>query len=169
MNSASFNITDVADTVPKIVGPSASTAAPSATPSNTNVAGGVVVQSDSSASSSGLSAGAIAGIVISVVLGLGIVLWALWFLCLRKRRRDQAKGALGYFVNKLGTKNDDLSDPSGGQPVIIRETSTDWKQPGILPELNDNVIQKLPAELPMDGEPYEPPELEGSGSITDRL
>ena len=160
-NSGTFNITNVADPSPQIFGLSTSIAAAAsaaATSSTTSIALAAATSNGNNTNTSGgTSAGAIAGIVIGVVVGVGIVLGALIFLCLRQRRRNRRRRggvqtATGNFGGEMASDQKQQSElPAEPQPAVEK----------------DGVQQ--PAELPAEGEPEGPVEMEGSTTFIGRL
>ena len=163
--SGSFIISNATDTTPQIWSGASSSASASASASATDTTSSSGLPSlhpytsapDSSSSSSGISGGAIAGIVVGVILGISLVVGALIFFCLRKRRRGrQNSHTSGYLARKdMKEHHKELDGYSGGE---LPAESKPWEKDGV----------QQPAEVlgeTADKREQGPVEMEGSQSF----
>ena len=171
-NSGTFNITNVPDNNPNIIGPSTSVAAPAATASKTTssapTSATTVVVNDTTVVST-MSQGEIAGLVIGVLFGVGIILGILIYLCLRKRRRNRRRKGEATSVSAEEAKG----TVTGPTDFFAGEMAADEKQKSELPADTKPVMEKdgvqQPAELSTEREPEGPVEMEGNNTFLGRL
>ena len=167
--SGTFNLTNAADSDPQTFGLSTSMAATSATATSTSTGAAAAVTTVVVNSTDSTSGGTIAGIVIAVVFGVAIVLGALIFLCLRKRRIDRRRrGAT------TGTASEDTETRApDAQGFFAGEMAADHKYQSELPAEPKPVVEKdgmpQPAELPTEQVSEGPLEMEGSNTFLGRL
>ena len=171
-NSGDFNLTNTPDNGPQVFGQSSSAAADSAsalpTASTTGAPAGattVFVSSVPQDASSGVSTGAIAGIVVGALAAVASVIGALFFLCIRKRRRDRRRIDAEDSIQEDSSRGHSRN-VSESQAFMVGEMAADPKPRAELMADTQPVMEKdgeeQRVELPTKGEPEGPVEMEAS-------